>query len=104
MSTEVDTTYNGWRNHETWNVALWLGNDEGLYHATRDLVRDALESTSVVSGQRDKVGMVADALQSFVVDDLAPDLGASFAQDLLSSALGSVDWYEIAESLIEDDA
>ena len=31
----TDTTYNGWTNYETWNVALWLGNDEGLYNLIR---------------------------------------------------------------------
>ena len=31
MAIETDTTYNGWKNYETWNVVLWLNNDEGLY-------------------------------------------------------------------------
>lgn len=27
--------YNGWSNWETWNVALWIQNDESAYRATK---------------------------------------------------------------------
>lgn len=34
----TDKTYNGWTNYETWNVALWIGNDEFLYNTAKACV------------------------------------------------------------------
>lgn len=31
MIEATDTQYNGWTNYQTWNVALWIQNDDGLY-------------------------------------------------------------------------
>ena len=39
----TDNTYNGWANYETWNAALWIGNDEFLYNTARACVEFAAE-------------------------------------------------------------
>ena len=33
MSNKNDNDYNGWKNYETWNLNLWIQNDEGIYLA-----------------------------------------------------------------------
>ena len=35
----TDTTYNGWANYETWNVALYMDNDYSLYQEARRIAR-----------------------------------------------------------------
>jgi len=30
-ATKEDTTYNGWTNYETWNVALYIQNEYPIY-------------------------------------------------------------------------
>ena len=34
--TTNQTTYNGFKNYETWNVSLWLNNDEGFYSVAQE--------------------------------------------------------------------
>lgn len=31
--------YNGHRNYNEWNQALWIANDEGLYNIAKDFMR-----------------------------------------------------------------
>ena len=35
------STYNGWATYETWNAALWIGNDEFLYNTAKACVEFA---------------------------------------------------------------
>lgn len=88
-------TYNGWTNYPTWAVNLWLGNDEGLYNAT-------VEMAEAYAGLDRPIIELADSMKTWVRDELAPDLGASFATDLLGYALDEVNWHEIAEHWYED--
>ena len=96
MQTVKDTTYNGWKNYPTWCVNLWLSNDEQLYH-------EALSRVGMIHDDEDNTyrSEVADELKTWVTDELAPDLGATFAADLLGYALDGVDWYEVADAWIE---
>ena len=42
-------TYNGYKNYETWNVVLWISNDEGLY----DLARSCSDYAEFVDSMRE---------------------------------------------------
>ena len=42
----TDTTFNGWKNYETWNVALWLQNDYPLYQMAQQWAEHGYKSLS----------------------------------------------------------
>ena len=83
--------YNGYTNYQTWNVQLWIDNDQGTYNLVRETAQDL-----------EKPSRVADWLKDFIEESnpLADD--ASMFSDLMGHALACVDWYEIAENVLEE--
>jgi hypothetical protein len=40
----MKTDYNGWKNRQTWSVALWINNSEPLYKTAYDISKWAKET------------------------------------------------------------
>ena len=82
-------SYNGWSNKETWLVNLWLGDgltmdQEAGYEITADYIEQ-----------------MVDEMASLLLD--VPDANG-FMTDLLNCALGEIDYHELAEHFVEEDA
>lgn len=82
--------YDGWKNYETWLVALWIGNNESVYRNVQDL----LNRDYAFKHNCEK----ADALKEMIEEFLDFQEEASLRSDLLNAALSEVDWMEIVES------
>ena len=106
----ADKRYNGWTNYETWNVKLWMDNNEGDYKHYASLAQDAYDeasSTRTFTREEMAAGDLAKQLQDeyeSAMQDILEQSGqtASVWADLLGAALSEVNWHEIAEHMIED--
>ena len=78
-------SYNGYSNRATWNAALWLNNDYGLYQTTRNMGASELED-------------FCNEIWKFT-----NDYGQSVFVTPDGDCLSEVDWDEVSEAVSDED-
>lgn len=108
-----DNRYNGWTNFETWNVNLWMDNEQGTHdywlEVANDIYTNEAEEPTLVGFTKkdDAVYILAERLKEYHEEEMYnmlenAGLTSSVWADLLGSALHEVKWQEIAENLLEN--
>ena len=84
-------SYNGWTNYETWNVALWMDNDEGSYQLARSC-KNFSEYRKAKNLQAepltgDHVSLFDDKLNIKELDEKIKELGAQLPSSFILIAM-----------------
>ena len=82
--------YNGWTNHSTWLVHLWITNEEGSYHHWREQAAEMDPDT------------LALALRE-AHEEEADEVPQGWRKDAVLGVVSEVNWREIAEHFTEEE-
>ena len=100
-------SYNGYKNYETWCVALWVDNDEYTQNYWAELADEAWadnydEGDDPESSSADARYQLANCYKELILDGnpLAGD--ASLYADILAAALRDVCWCDLADNALSD--
>jgi hypothetical protein len=104
-----DTTYNGWKNYETWCVNLWIDNDPGTVERALEITQEEIDDAGSCVQVREGIWTIEQAtryntakgLEGFVelwIAEIHDE--ADIVTDLVKAALSEVDWDEIAAAWI----
>ncbi|MFN9721639.1 MAG: hypothetical protein ACK58H_00205 [Planctomyces sp.] len=103
------TDCNGFRNFETWTVALWLGNERSDYeHWRAEAIRcwtEAQFASAVIENRWSREEETELHLSSCIagaVRAAAEEVGNGLLRDLLTEALSSVAWHEVAAHFLAE--
>lgn len=98
-----DTKYNGWTNYETWNLKLWMDNDEGSYRYWQEVAQecyDDAQADKTFTREENAAFALTDRLKEETEESM-PEVDGFFG-DVMRAAVSEVNWHEIAENLLTD--
>ena len=85
-------SYNGWSNKETWLVAVWLGDDLQAHKEDGEpLTADYIEA------------IVDDLFSITISNGEHSGIFNGLLSDLLSTAMGEINYWELEQHYKEDD-
>jgi hypothetical protein len=114
--------YNGWPNRETWNTALWIGNDPGAYGAACEIVAaaladadgaaaarygpfaDAIGATGPDADRRAAMAAAEETLREWYDETFGPEDRGTPLADAWQYAVARTDWRRVAEAFAPDGA
>lgn len=96
----TNTNYNGWHNHSTWNVALWIQNDESIYNHALELMRCWREDAYGSLDHFDERSAYEVCTELFPSRSTPDGVKIAYHAPIGSYCLG-IAWSEIADMLIE---
>ncbi len=95
----TEERYNGWKNYDTWSMALLIDNDQGLQEEFHEQVENFKKKKQTLSE-------TIDWMEDWAYDWLNVESLDNNQQQFINSALGNVDYREIimneAELSFED--
>jgi hypothetical protein len=107
--------YNGWTNYATWNIKVWIDNDCHDYGLWYDEALKALDSipagkdrlsaggTNTSSIQHDAALILMKVMETHFDNEFdGQERSTGWITDLMHHTLDEVNWYEIAESIVND--
>jgi hypothetical protein len=100
----AERDYSGWTNYETWNLALWIGNDErsdSYWRGVAQEVYDDAEADRTFTRVERATLDLADRLKGEFTEANPLADEASVFGDVLGAAISEVNWYDIAEHWLE---
>jgi len=100
----MNTKYNGWTNYPTWNVKLWIDNDEGeqrywLIESRAALAIEGKGQIGKINAERNLARRLEEYHQE---SDRMAGILTGWETDCLGWALEQVNWQEIAEHMVDE--